>query len=135
MNIGNSAISFLQKSQLNVPGDPGTDCEAGGKDLSWLRKFQGLEVSLPQNEFSEERFIHEQGEFYSQKSASAQESKAKAVRHGDAGKKMKFNIIIQKSKILIMSACRRRNTSCISQFNFIENASVILLQKQFQFKY
>lgn len=68
MNIGNSAISFLQKSLLNVPGDPGTDCEAGGKDLSWLQKFQGLEVSLPQNEFSEERFIHKQGEFYSQRS-------------------------------------------------------------------
>lgn len=69
-----------------MPGDPGTDCVARGKDLSWLHKCQGLEVSLPQNELSEERLTNEQGEFYSQKSAPAQESKAKAVRHGDAGK-------------------------------------------------
>lgn len=70
-----------------MPGDPGTDCVARGKDLSWLNKCQGLEMSLPQNELSEERSIREQGDFYSHKSARAQESKAKAARHCDADKK------------------------------------------------
>lgn len=60
-----------------MPGDPGTDCVARGKDLSQLHKFQGLEGSVPQNEFSEERLVHEQREFYSQKSAPAQDLKPK----------------------------------------------------------
>lgn len=102
---------------------------ARGKDFSWLHKCQGLEVSLPQNELSEERVTHEQGEFYSQKSASAQEFKVKAARYGDAGKRMKFNTLIQKGKVLIMFAAEEGTLHILHNLTLLKNKSVILSYK------
>lgn len=66
----------------------------------------------------------EQQQLYSCESAQPRGSNAKAARHTDAeekGKLQKFNILIQKSKVLFMFALRTRDTSDFAQLNFIEN--------------